>query len=78
MVNGGRAGYMGMGCGEAIYYRSTRYENMPGKYQGIIREKLCQSVGTLLAFPLVQFYGAGTVWSLLQVSHIYVNKPTRY
>ena len=26
-----------------------------------VREKLCQSVGTLLAFPLLQFYGAGTV-----------------
>ena len=40
-------------------------------------KKLCQSVGTLLEFPLVQFYGAWTVWSVLQlVSHIYNNKPT--
>ena len=51
--------------------------------QGNIREfsgeKMCQSVGNLSAFPLVQFYGAGTVLSLLQLeSHIYVNKPTRY
>ena len=45
---------------------------MPGKYQG----KLYQSVGTLLAFSLVQFNSAETVWSLLQlVSHIYGNKP---
>ena len=80
MVNRGRVGYMGMGCEEAnneycsIYYRSTRYENIPGKYQRIIRKKLCQSVGTLLAFSLEQFYSAGTVWSLLQlVSHIYGN-----
>ena len=30
-----------------------------------------------LAFPLVQFYGAVTVWSMLQsASHIYSNKPT--
>ena len=40
---------------------------------------MCQSVGNLSAFPLVQFYGSGTVLSLLQLeSHIYVNKPTRY
>ena len=49
--------------------------------QGNLREfsgtKLCQSVGTLLVFHLVQFYVAGTVWSLLKlVSHIYSNKPT--
>ena len=44
-----------------------------GNSQG---EKMCQSVGILLEFPLVQFYGAGTVWSVLQlVSHIYSNKP---
>ena len=44
-----------------------------GNSQG---EKMCQSVGILSEFPLVQFYGAGTVWSVLQlVSHIHSNKP---
>ena len=39
-------------------------------------KKMCQSVGILLEFTLVQFYGAGMVWSVLQlVSHIYSNKP---
>ena len=50
----------------AIYYRSTR--SLQGNMkicQGNLREfsgkKLCESVGILLAFPLVQFYGTGTV-----------------
>ena len=49
-----------------IYYRSTRSLQVNMKIsQGNPREfsgkKLCQSVGILLAFPLVQFYGAGKV-----------------
>ena len=48
---------------------------MPGKSQEFLGEKLCQSVGILPEFPLVQFYGAGTVWSVLPLlSHIYSNK----
>ena len=40
-------------------------------------KKMCQSMGSQLAFPLVQFYGTGTVWSVLQSeSHIYSNKTT--
>ena len=48
MVNEGRAGYTGMGCEEAkISYHisliyevpSGKYENKPGKSQGILREK---------------------------------------
>ena len=79
-------GYMRMGCEEAkIFYHvfyihwvaSGKYENMPGTSQGILSEKMCQSVGILLAFPLVQLYGAGTVWSVLHlVSHIYSNKTS--
>ena len=39
--------------------------------------KMFQSVGAILASPLVQFHGAVTVWSVLQlVSHIYSIKPT--
>ena len=38
---------------------------------------MCQSAGTLLAFPLVRFYGARTVWSVLQLlSHIYSMQST--
>ena len=34
---------------------------MQGNSQGILREKVYQSVGTLLAFHLVQVYGAATL-----------------
>ena len=66
MVNGGRVGYMGCGVRRpkyfTIHYRSTR--SLQGNMricQGILREKMCQSVGILLEFTLAQFYGAGTV-----------------
>ena len=40
-------------------------------------KKMRQSMGTLLLFPLVEYYGSGTMWSLLQlVFHIYNIKPT--
>ena len=60
-----------------IYYKSTRslQGNMricQGNFREFSGKKSCQSSGILLALPLVQLYGAGTVWSVLQlVSHIY-------
>ena len=67
---------MGMGCEEAktfyhISYQvpSWKYENMSGKYQGILRgQKLGQSVGTLSAFPLAQYYGG--VRAAISIIHL--------
>ena len=59
MVNEGRAGYTGMGCEEAkISYHisliyevpSGKYENKPGKSQGILRENV-QECGNPVSIP---------------------------
>ena len=59
-------------CG--LQVRSNLITYISGDGTTVPRTSLTQ---ILLAFLFVQFYGAGTVWSLLQlVSHIYGVKPT--
>ena len=83
MVNGGRAGYLGMECEDRGGQNILPYvidllgpfgeiweyaRKLPGNSQG---EK-CARVWKPSSFPLAQFYGVRTVLSVLQlVSHIY-------
>ena len=87
MVNGGRAGYLGMGCEDRGGQNILSYIidllgpfreiwEYARKLSGNSQEKKCASVWKPSSFPLVRFYGAWTVLSVLQlVSHIYSIKP---
>ena len=84
MVNGGRVGYLGMGCEDRGGQNSLPcIIDLLGPFREICQETLrefsgkkCARVWKPSSFPLLQIYGARTVLSVLQlVSHIYSIKP---
>ena len=82
MVNGGRAGYLGMGCEDRggqnilpyiidLLGPSGKYENMPGNSQGILREKMYQSMENLFVpSRTVLWCTNGVVRAAISIPHL--------